>query len=113
MVMDDAANRAVFSSLSLTSPDRYFIGIRCVSTPPLYDIDGVSSFIDVFPVNYIPPKQEVTKNVKVTFDGDFDKVAYGLEPMFGAALLNKIRRLCGNVTFSKITTTKGNIISFI
>ena len=106
--VNPATNRAVFSSFSLSAPDRYFIAFQCQSTPPFYTLKVISNYIDVTPVGYYPPVIKTTKTIRLTFDADFDAVAKGMEAMFAAAVVNKIRPMVGNVTFSSLTATKGN-----
>ena len=47
--------------------------------------------INIVPPNFVQPETAVKKNVTLTFDADFDKVAVEFELMFAAAVVNKIR----------------------
>ena len=111
MPFDPTTGMAVFNDLRVTARGRYYLELRAVSTPAKYDATGVSSHVLVRPVGWMEFNIEVTKNVKIRFNVDYQSTLTGKEQYLEAAIQNEVHSSFSatNVSVGSITFTQGEL----
>ncbi|XP_013405337.2 fibrocystin-L [Lingula anatina] len=110
--------QATFSDLRIshtaTYPKRYFIQFDVTTSPADYNLQAVSSYVEVQPSGYVAPTEEVSHTGQWTFQADYDAVVAGKEEYMKGTIWNFLMGQYTNATFRDITVAKGSIIvSFV